>query len=139
MFAWRRIASKLPQQWPISARREIGVVFWIAFGQMHPGKVAFVRGAWNGYRWVRACLRGHREDHRRDVPGPRWGDIARPVDAAFGSAIAVVAIHAATARRPGRGVANGGGRSLVIARDMAASARRRRCVDHAVVVDRLLQ
>lgn len=70
----------------------------------------------------------------------RWGDIARPVDAAFGSATAVVAIHADGL--VGLGEASpmqGGVASLsVIARDMAPALVGADALDHAVVVDRLL-
>ncbi|MFO1084734.1 MAG: mandelate racemase/muconate lactonizing enzyme family protein [Reyranellaceae bacterium] len=70
----------------------------------------------------------------------RWGDIARPVDAAFGSATAVVAIHADGL--VGLGEASpmqGGVASLsVIARDMVPALVGADALDHAVVVDRLL-
>ena len=70
----------------------------------------------------------------------RWGDIARPVEAAFGSATAVVAIHADG--MIGLGEASpmqGGVASLqVIARDMAPALVGADALDHSVIVDRLL-
>jgi L-alanine-DL-glutamate epimerase-like enolase superfamily enzyme len=70
----------------------------------------------------------------------RWGDIDRPLDAAFGSATAVVAIHADG--MVGLGEASpmqGGVASLaVIARDMAPALVGADALDHAVVLDRLL-
>jgi L-alanine-DL-glutamate epimerase-like enolase superfamily enzyme len=70
----------------------------------------------------------------------RWGDVAFPAEAAFGSATAVVAIHADGL--VGLGEASpmqGGVASLqVIARDMAPALVGADALDHAVVLDRLL-
>jgi L-alanine-DL-glutamate epimerase-like enolase superfamily enzyme len=70
----------------------------------------------------------------------RWGDIGRPVEAAFGSATAVVAIHAEG--MVGLGEASpmqGGVASLaVVARDIAPALLGADGLDHAVLVDRLL-
>ena len=70
----------------------------------------------------------------------RWGDVARPAEAAFGSATAVVAIHADGL--VGLGEASpmqGGVASLsVIARDMAPALVGADVLDHAVILDRLL-
>ena len=70
----------------------------------------------------------------------RWGDLARPAEAASGSATAVVAIHADG--MVGLGEASpmqGGVASLaVIARDMAPTLVGADALDHAVILDRLL-
>jgi L-alanine-DL-glutamate epimerase-like enolase superfamily enzyme len=70
----------------------------------------------------------------------RWGDVTRPVEADFGAATAVVAIHADG--MVGLGEASpmqGGVASLaVIARDMAPSLVGADALDHAVTLDRLL-
>ena len=70
----------------------------------------------------------------------RWGDVAHPAEAAFGSATAVVAVHADGL--VGLGEASpmqGGVASLsVIARDMAPALVGADALDHAVILDRLL-
>src|SRR5918996_1191993 len=70
----------------------------------------------------------------------RWGDVTRPAEANFGSATAVVAIHADG--MVGLGEASpmqGGVASLqVIARDMASALVGADVLDHAVTLDRLL-
>src|SRR5918994_41174 len=70
----------------------------------------------------------------------RWGDVTRPAEANFGSATAVVAIHADGL--VGLGEASpmqGGVASLqVIARDMAPVLVGADVLDHAVTLDRLL-
>src|SRR6185369_16706327 len=70
----------------------------------------------------------------------RWGDVAQPVEARFGAATAVVAIHAdglvglGEASPMQNGVASLG----VIARDMAPALIGADALDHAVLTDRLL-
>jgi L-alanine-DL-glutamate epimerase-like enolase superfamily enzyme len=70
----------------------------------------------------------------------RWGDIDRPAEATFGSATAVVAIHADG--MVGLGEASpmqGGVASLsVVAREVAPALVGADALDHAVLVDRLL-
>src|SRR5258708_1912178 len=70
----------------------------------------------------------------------RWGDIGCPVETAFGSATAVVAIHADG--MVGLGEASpmqGGVASLsVIARDIAPALVGADALDHALLADRLL-